>query len=63
MIYNVDFVINGHFYVDDIEADSVEEAIDYANEVFNMTDFGTLWDVDGEIYSIEDENGEVEYEY
>ena len=61
MTYNIDFVINGHFYVDDIEADSIEEAIDYANDVFNMTDFGVLWDIDGEIYSIEDENGEKSF--
>ena len=61
MTYNIDFVINGHFYVDDIEADSVEEAIEYAEEVFNMTDFGALWDVDGEIYSIEDETGEKSF--
>ena len=63
MTYNVDFVINGHFYVDDIEADSIEEAIEYAEEVFNMTDFGVLWDIDGEIYSIEDEDGEVLSEF
>ena len=61
MTYNVDFVINGHFYVDDIEADSIEEAIEYANDVFNMTDFGALWDVDGEVYSVEDENGEKSF--
>ena len=61
MTYNIDFVINGHFYVDDIEADSIEEAIDYANDVFNMTDFGALWDIDGEVYSVEDENGEKSF--
>lgn len=61
MTYNIDFIINGHFYVDDIEADSIEEAIEYAEEVFNMTDFGALWDVDGEIYSIEDETGEKSF--
>jgi hypothetical protein len=62
MMYSVDFVLHGHFYVDDIEADSKEEAMEYANEVFSMTDFGSLWDIDGEIYSVEDENGEVCYE-
>jgi hypothetical protein len=61
MTYNIDFVINGHFYVDDIEADSKEEAMEYANEVFSMTDFGLLWDIDGEIYSIEDETGEKSF--
>ena len=62
MIYTVDFVLHGHFYVDDIEAESKDEAIEYAEEVFGMTDFGVLWDIDGDVYSIEDENGEVEYE-
>ena len=47
---------------EDFEAESKEEAIEYAEEVFSMTDFGVLWDIDGEVYSIEDENGEVEYE-
>lgn len=62
MAYTVDFVLHGHFYVDDIEAESKEEAIEYAEEVFGMTDFGVLYDIDGDVYSIEDENGEVEYE-
>lgn len=62
MTYTVDFVLHGHFYVDNIEAESKEEAIEYAEEVFGMTDFGVLYDIDGDVYSIEDENGEVEYE-
>ena len=61
MTYTVDFVLHGHFYVDDIEAESKDEAIAYAEEVFGMTDFGVLWDIDGEVYSITDENDNVEY--
>ena len=61
MIYTVDFVLHGHFYVDDIEAESKDEAIAYAEEVFGMTDFGVLWDIDGEVYSITDEDDNVEY--
>ena len=61
MTYTVDFVLHGHFYVDDIEAESKDEAIAYAEEVFDMTDFGVLWDIDGDVYSIEDEDGKVEY--
>ena len=61
MTYTVDFVLHGHFYVDDIEADSNDEAIEYAEEVFGMTDFGVLWDIDGEVYSITDEDDNVEY--
>ena len=61
MTYTVDFVLHGHFYVDDIEAESKDEAIAYAEEVFGMTDFGVLWDSDGEVYSITDEDDNVEY--
>ena len=61
MTYTVDFVLHGHFYVDDIEAESKDEAIEYAEEVFGMTDFGVLWDIYGEIYSITDEDDNVEY--
>lgn len=61
MTYTVDFVLHGHFYVDDIEAESKDEAIAYAEEVFDMTDFGVLWDIDGEVYSITDEDDNVEY--
>lgn len=61
MSYEVDFVVHGHFYVDDIDADSKEEAIEYAQEVFGMTDFGILWDIDGEAYSVTDEEGKTEY--
>ena len=61
MTYTVDFVLHGHFYVDDIEAESKDEAIEYAEEVFGMTDFGVLWDIDGDLYSITDEDDNVEY--
>ena len=61
MTYTVDFVLHGHFYVDDIEAESKDEAIAYAEEVFGMTDFGVLWNIDGEVYSITDEDDNVEY--
>lgn len=61
MTYTVDFVLHGHFYVDDIEAESKDEAIACAEEVFGMTDFGVLWDIDGEVYSITDEDDNVEY--
>ena len=35
MTYTVDFVLHGHFYVDDIEAESKDEAMDkWSNEDF-----------------------------
>ena len=60
MTYTVDFVLHGHYFID-VEADNKDEAIESAEEIFGMTDFGSLWDIDGEVYSVEDEDGEVEY--
>ena len=61
MIYNVDFEVHGHH---EIEADSYEEAIDMAEEILSMQDFGVLnYEVDTELYSVEDEDGEVLYLY
>lgn len=60
MNYTVDFVLHGHYYID-IEADNKDEAIESAEEIFSMTDFGMLYDIDGELYAIEDEDDNVEY--
>ena len=60
MNYTVDFVLHGHYYID-IEADNKDEAIESAEEIFGMTDFGMLYDIDGELYAIEDEDNNVEY--
>ena len=63
MTYNVDFEIHGHHEIE-IEADSYEEAIDMAEEILSMQDFGILnYEVDAELYSVEDENGNVNYEF
>ena len=56
MIYTVTFELSGYHYID-IEADSKEDAMDSATEIFSMTDFGSLVDVDGTISSVEDEYG------
>ena len=56
MIYTVTFELSGYHYID-IEADSKEDAMDSATEIFSMTDFGSLVDVDGTISSVEDEDG------
>ena len=60
MNYTVDFVLHGHYDID-VEADNKDEAIESAEEIFNMTDFGMLWDLDGELYCVEDEDGDYEY--
>lgn len=63
MNYTVDFVVHGHHEID-IEADTYEEAMDMAEEIMNMQDFGALnYEVDAEIYSVEDEDGNVSYMY
>ena len=56
MTYNVDFVIHGHHEIE-IEADNYEDAVDMAEEILSMQDFGALnYEVDTELYSIEDED-------
>lgn len=63
MIYNVDFEVHGHHEIE-IEADSYEEAVNMAEEILSMQDFGVLnYEVDTELYSVEDEDGEVRYEF
>lgn len=63
MTYNIDFVIHGHHEIE-VEADNYEDAVDMAEEILNMQDFGVLnYEVDAELYSVEDEDGEVLYMY
>ena len=63
MTYNVDFVIHGHHEIE-IEADNYEDAVDMAEEILSMQDFGALnYEADTELYSVEDEDGEVLYMY
>ena len=63
MTYNIDFVIHGHHEIE-IEADNYEDAVDMAEEILSMQDFGALnYEVDTELYFVEDEDGEVLYMY
>ena len=63
MIYTVDFEVHGHHEIE-VEADSYEEAVDMAEEILSMQDFGVLnYEVDAELYSVEDEDGNVNYEF
>ena len=63
MTYNIDFVIHGHHEIE-IEADNYEDAVDMAEEILSMQDFGVLnYEVDAELYSVEDEDGNIQYEF
>ena len=63
MTYNIDFIIHGHHEIE-IEADNYEDAVDMAEEILSMQDFGALnYEVDTELYSVENEDGEVLYMY
>ena len=63
MTYYVDFVVHGHHEIE-IEADNYEDAVDMAEEILSMQDFGALnYEVDTDLYSVEDEDGEVSYMY
>ena len=55
MTYIVDF---------EVEADNYEDAVSSAEEIMSMTDFGALnYDVDAEVYAVEDEDGNTRYEF
>ena len=55
MKYYVTFRVEGR-YIAAVEADSVEKAIEKANEEYLDADFGLLQDIDGEPIIAEDEN-------
>ena len=53
-------------YVAEVEADSLDEAMEIANEEFSGADFGDAEDIDGEIVATEcdeDDNSEMEIRY
>ena len=48
----------------EVESDNYEDAISSAEEIMSMTDFGALnYDVDAEVYAVEDEDGNTRYEF
>ena len=56
MKYYIKYAIDGR-YVVEVEADSLEEALDKADEKYCNADFGALEDIiDAEIVRVEDEN-------
>lgn len=63
MTYIVDFMVHGHHEIE-VEADNYEDAISSAEEIMSMTDFGALnYDIDTEVYAVEDEDGNTRYEF
>lgn len=63
MTYIVDFMVHGHHEIE-VEADNYEDAVSSAEEIMSMTDFGALnYDVDAEVYAVEDEDGNTRYEF
>ena len=52
MFYIIDFEVHGHHTIE-LNADNKEEAMDMAEEILSMQDFGALnYEVDTELYSI-----------
>lgn len=61
--YIVKFICNGQYEIE-VEADNYEDAISSAEEIMSMTDFGALnYDIDAEVYSVEDKDGNIRYEF
>lgn len=49
-------------YTTEVEADSIEEAKEKAEENFSNADFGEASDIDGDVVVIEDPDGNYVYE-
>ena len=61
MKYYVTYKIDAR-YIAEVEADSLEEARNKANEEFCDADFGEGYDIDGEAIIVEDEHGNYIWE-
>ena len=61
MKYYVTYKIDARF-VAEVEADTVEEAMDKAEGAYMDADFGVAEDIDGEAIIVEDENGNYIWE-
>lgn len=49
-------------YIAEVEADTLEDAKAKAWEAFDRADFGEGQDINADIYAVDDEHGEREYE-
>lgn len=56
MKYYIAYRIDARYYVD-VDADSVDDALDEAERCYCDADFGVAENIEGEVVSVEDENG------
>lgn len=56
MRYRIGFRLSAR-YIAEVEANSLKEAKEIANEQYENADFGEAEDIDGEIKFVEDKNG------
>lgn len=61
MTYYVSYKIDAR-YIAEVEADSLEEAMEKAKESYMDADFGAAKDIDGEPIVVEDESGNFVWE-
>lgn len=61
MKYYVTFAVDAR-YMAEVEADSIEEAKEKAEDAFSGADFGEASDIDGELAMIENEDGDYVWE-
>ena len=61
MKYYVTYKIDAR-YIAEVEADSIEEALDKADDAYMDADFGVGEDIDGEAIIVEDEKGNYVWE-
>lgn len=61
MKYYATFVVDTR-YIAEVEADSLEEAKEKAEDAFSGADFGVAGNIDGELAVIEDEDGDYVWE-
>ena len=61
MKYYVTYKIEAR-YIAEVEADSLEEAMEKAESEYIDADFGVAEDIDGEAIIVEDENGNYIWE-
>ena len=61
MKYYVTYKIDARF-IAEVEADSIEEAMDKAEDAYMDADFGVAEDIDGESIIVEDEKGNYVWE-
>ena len=61
MKYYVTYKIDAR-YIAEVEADSLDEAMDKAEEAYCDANFGDSYDIEGDAIIVEDENGNYVWE-